>query len=168
VSGAISARPDTTGPSAVAYWPSSVAGLIGAYQARLELQTRGSRPAEFSWATLAHPPTTPSDPGNRPAPQPAVPRAAVFRVGDVFYAVDDVCPHRTGPLSEGTLEFTRRGVLVTCPFHGWQFDLATGACATSRGRFVRTWPVRADASGVRVLLPDAPGAPDPPDAPAPR
>ena len=95
-------------------------------------------------------------------------RIAVFRVGDVFYAVDDVCPHRTGPLSEGTLEFTRRGVLVTCPFHGWQFDLATGACATSRGRFVRTWPVRADASGVRVLLPDAPGAPDLPDPPAPR
>jgi serine/threonine kinase PknH len=74
LSGAISSRLDATGPSAVAFWPSSVAGLIGAYQARLEQETRGgSRPAEaggFSWAAPVHPPTTPSDPGhNRPVPQ---------------------------------------------------------------------------------------------------
>src|SRR6266567_414289 len=74
LSGAISSRPDATGPSAVAFWPSSVAGLIGAYQARLEEETRGgSGPAEaggFSWAAPVHPPTTPSDPGrNRPVPQ---------------------------------------------------------------------------------------------------
>jgi serine/threonine protein kinase len=68
LSGAISARLDTTGPSAVAFWPSSVIGVIAAYQARLEQETR--RPAEFSWATAAYPPTAPSDPGNRPAPQP--------------------------------------------------------------------------------------------------
>ena len=74
LSGAISSGLDATGPSAVAFWPSSVAGLIGAYQARLEQETRGgSRPAEaegFSWvsrSTAVHPPTTPSDPGsNRP------------------------------------------------------------------------------------------------------
>ena len=78
LSGATSSGRDATGPSAVAFWPSSVAGLIGAYQARLEQETRGgSRPAEaegFSWvsrSTSAHPPTTPSDPGNnRPQQQP--------------------------------------------------------------------------------------------------
>ncbi len=78
LSGTISSGPDATGPSAVAFWPSSVAGLIGAYQARLEQETRGgSRPAdagEFSWAsgsTSVHPSTTPSDPGNhRPQPPP--------------------------------------------------------------------------------------------------
>ena len=77
LSGAISSGRDATGPSAVAFWPSSVAGLIGAYQARLEQETRGgSRPAEaegFSWvsrSTSVHPPTTPSDPGNnRPQQQ---------------------------------------------------------------------------------------------------
>ncbi len=77
LSGAISSRLDATGPSAVAFWPSSVAALIGAYQARLEQETRGgSRPVEaerFSWvsrSTSVHPPTTPSDPGNnRPQPQ---------------------------------------------------------------------------------------------------
>jgi serine/threonine kinase PknH len=94
LSGAISRGMDTTGPSAVAFWPSSVAGVIAAYQARLEQETRGaSRPAEsrggsgpppqagrpagssppeqaeFSWATATYPPTTPSGPGNMPAPQ---------------------------------------------------------------------------------------------------
>ena len=79
LSGAISSRLDATGPSAVAFWPSSVAGLIGAYQARLEQETRdGGRPAAaegFSWAAPAYPPTTPSDPGRggRRGPQPPGP-----------------------------------------------------------------------------------------------
>ncbi len=84
LSGAISSRLDTTGPSAVAFWPSSVAGLIGAYQARLEQETRGGgRPAEaggFSWAAPVHPPTTPSDPGRgggRPQPPGRAPGAPV-------------------------------------------------------------------------------------------
>ena len=70
LSGAIAGGMDTTGPSAVAFWPSSVSRLIGAYQARLEEQTR-TRPAEaggFSWAV--HRPTTPSDPPGRSRPGP--------------------------------------------------------------------------------------------------
>jgi serine/threonine protein kinase len=71
LSGMIAGGMDTTGPSAVAFWPSSVARLIGAHQARLEEQTR-SRPVEpggFSWAASTRRPTTPSDPGpSRPAP----------------------------------------------------------------------------------------------------
>jgi hypothetical protein len=65
LSGMIADGIDATGPSAVAFWPSPVARLIGAYQARLELQTR-AMPAEgrgFSWATTVHRPTTLSDPG---------------------------------------------------------------------------------------------------------
>ena len=81
LSGMIAGGMDATGPSAVAFWPSSVARLIGAHQARLEEQTR-SRPAEgFSWATTTHRPTTPSDPGRNqppgprpPGPQPPAPR----------------------------------------------------------------------------------------------
>jgi serine/threonine protein kinase len=78
LSGAIAGGIDTTGPSAVAFWPSSVARLIGAHQARLEEQTR-SRPPEgggFSWAASTHRPTSPSDPGrNRPAPPAQSPPA---------------------------------------------------------------------------------------------
>ena len=73
LSGMIAGGMDTTGPSAVAFWPSSVARLIGAHQARLEEQTR-SRPVEpggFSWAASTRRPTTPSDPGpSRPASAP--------------------------------------------------------------------------------------------------
>jgi serine/threonine protein kinase len=72
LSGVIAGGMDATGPSAVAFWPSSVARLIGAYQARLEEETRSTRPADaggFSWATTVHRPTTPSDPGRaRPGP----------------------------------------------------------------------------------------------------
>jgi serine/threonine kinase PknH len=78
LSGMIDGGTDATGPSAVAFWPSSVARLIGAHQARLEEQTR-SRPAEgFSWATTTHRPTTPPDPGrDRPAPSGPPPQRPV-------------------------------------------------------------------------------------------
>jgi Protein kinase domain len=60
---AIAGRDQGTRPSAVAFWPRPVANVIGAYQARLEQETRGSRPAEdFSWAGAAHPATTPATP----------------------------------------------------------------------------------------------------------
>ena len=63
-----------TGLSAVAFWPQSVAGIIGAYQARVEQETRTGRPAdpqEFSWASAAHPPTSLSDSGNQGAQPPS-------------------------------------------------------------------------------------------------
>jgi len=44
------------------------------------------------------------------------------RVGDIYYAVDNRCPHAGGKLSEGKLEDT----VVTCPKHGSQFDLKGG------------------------------------------
>jgi len=63
LTGAVASRLDATGPSAVAFWPPAVARVIGAYQARLELETRGRPPADgFSWAAAVHPKTTPSNP----------------------------------------------------------------------------------------------------------
>jgi serine/threonine protein kinase len=65
---AIASGRHATGPSAVAFWPPPVAGIIGAYQARLERETSANgQPAQaqgFSWATAAHPPTTASNPGS--------------------------------------------------------------------------------------------------------
>jgi serine/threonine protein kinase len=70
---AIAGGGHATGPSAVAFWPRSVGGIIGAYQARIERETsasgRAAQAQGFSWATAVHPPTTPSDPGNNKAPQ---------------------------------------------------------------------------------------------------
>ncbi len=47
----------------------------------------------------------------------------VATLGGKPLALDNVCPHRGGPLAEGTIE---RGKIV-CPWHQWEFDLATGA-----------------------------------------
>ena len=49
-------------------------------------------------------------------------KIALFNVAGSFYAIDDTCTHRGGPLSEGVLE----GKKVTCPWHGAIFDVTTG------------------------------------------
>ena len=49
--------------------------------------------------------------------------AAVFNVDGTFCATQNNCPHRQGPLSEGKLD----GSTVTCPWHGSQFNVCTGA-----------------------------------------
>ena len=48
---------------------------------------------------------------------------ALFNVNGSYHAVDGLCLHRGGPLAEGYLG----GCIVTCPWHGWQFDVTTGA-----------------------------------------
>jgi nitrite reductase/ring-hydroxylating ferredoxin subunit len=47
---------------------------------------------------------------------------ALFNVGGTLYALDGVCPHQGGPLGKGELT----GCVVTCPWHGWQFDVTCG------------------------------------------
>lgn len=47
---------------------------------------------------------------------------ALFNVDGVFYALDGVCPHQGGPLGQGELN----GCVLTCPWHGWQFNVRTG------------------------------------------
>ncbi len=50
-------------------------------------------------------------------------RIALFHVPSGFYAISGSCVHRGGPLSEGELN----GYMVTCPWHGWKYDIRTGA-----------------------------------------
>lgn len=50
-------------------------------------------------------------------------RIALFNVEGTYYAIGDSCTHRGGPLSEGDVQGTK----VTCPWHGADFDLKTGA-----------------------------------------
>jgi len=47
---------------------------------------------------------------------------ALFNVAGTIHAIDGICPHQGGPLGQGMLE----GCIVTCPWHGWQFDVTTG------------------------------------------
>ena len=47
---------------------------------------------------------------------------AIASLGDKFYAINNTCLHRGGPLGQGLLH----GVAVTCPWHGWQYDVTNG------------------------------------------
>ena len=49
-------------------------------------------------------------------------KIAVFHAGGSFYAIDNTCTHRGGPLGEGDVYGTR----VVCPWHGWEYDFSTG------------------------------------------
>ena len=70
-------------------------------------------------------------------------RIAVFNVGGRYHAIDNTCPHRGGPLSEGTLE----GETVTCPWHGSKFTVTSGAVLSPPAREgVNPYPVR-DSGG---------------------
>ena len=50
-------------------------------------------------------------------------KIALFNIDGTFYAIDNTCTHRGGPLSEGAVE----GTEVTCPWHGAVFDVTSGA-----------------------------------------
>lgn len=72
---------------------------------------------------------------------------AVFRTADdQVYALEDRCPHKGGPLSEGIVH----GSSVTCPLHAWVFDLSTGQAQGADDGAVRTFAARVE--GARVLL----------------
>ncbi|SET80419.1 nitrite reductase small subunit NirD [Paracoccus homiensis] len=72
---------------------------------------------------------------------------ALFRTADDrVFALDDRCPHKGGPLSEGIVH----GASVTCPLHNWVFDMTTGMAQGADDGAVRTWPVRVEAG--RILI----------------
>ncbi|HXB61269.1 MAG TPA: Rieske (2Fe-2S) protein [Acidobacteriaceae bacterium] len=66
-------------------------------------------------------------------------------VDGTLRAVDNVCPHRQGPLAEGWIE---NGELV-CPWHGWSFNPETGVCTNASGA-VEAYPVKLQGPDVLV------------------
>lgn len=73
---------------------------------------------------------------------------AVANVDGTFRACTNACPHADGPLGEGTLE----GGLLTCPYHGWQFDLESGACPTNPDVELPTFDVQVVGNAVCVRI----------------
>jgi nitrite reductase (NADH) small subunit len=72
---------------------------------------------------------------------------AVFRThDDRVFALDDRCPHKGGPLSDGIVH----GAAVTCPLHNWVISLETGLAQGADSGRVATFPARVE--GGRVLL----------------
>ena len=71
---------------------------------------------------------------------------ALFNAGGKFFAIDNACKHRGGPLAEGDLE----GTEVICPWHGWTYDISTGQNLDDPSVKVGCYPVRVEGDDVLV------------------
>jgi nitrite reductase (NADH) small subunit len=73
---------------------------------------------------------------------------ALVRVGDEFYALQNACLHLKGPLGEGRLE----DHVLTCPWHGWQYDVRTGKNEFDLAIQLRKYDVRVEDGEVKVAV----------------
>jgi nitrite reductase/ring-hydroxylating ferredoxin subunit len=74
-------------------------------------------------------------------------KIGLFNVEGSFYAIDDSCTHRGGPLSEGVLE----GKQVTCPWHGAIYNVTTGEVLSPPApQGVARYSVRVEGSDIEV------------------
>jgi nitrite reductase (NADH) small subunit len=81
-------------------------------------------------------------------------RIGIFRTADDrIFALEDHCPHRGGPLSQGIVH----GVAVTCPLHNWVISLETGKALGADEGMVRTISVKVEGERLFIAL-DALGA----------
>jgi nitrite reductase/ring-hydroxylating ferredoxin subunit len=79
----------------------------------------------------------------------------VFNVNGTFHALTNYCPHEGGPLCAGYVRGTpvpstdelggvgwaREGEIIRCPWHQWEFDIASGRTLSTPARGIRTYPV---------------------------
>jgi nitrite reductase (NADH) small subunit len=76
-------------------------------------------------------------------------RIAIFRtMDDKFFAIEDRCPHKDGPLSQGIVH----GNAVTCPLHNWVISLETGTALGADKGSVNTIPLRQDGDKLYIAL----------------
>ena len=71
---------------------------------------------------------------------------AVANVDGKFCAISSICAHQAGPLGEGELE----GQIVTCPWHGWQYDVTTGKVVPNQSLGVDAYPVEVRGDEIFV------------------
>ena len=74
---------------------------------------------------------------------------ALFNVSGQFYAIDNICPHQGGPLGEGMLD----GTEVTCPWHGWSFDVKTGVSTFNPSASVPSLKVKVEGDDIYIAVP---------------
>jgi nitrite reductase (NADH) small subunit/3-phenylpropionate/trans-cinnamate dioxygenase ferredoxin subunit len=73
---------------------------------------------------------------------------ALFNVAGTFYALDNTCLHRGGPVGEGDLE----DAIVTCPWHGFQYDVTTGRNVFDVQVGLETFAVRVEGDEVSIAV----------------
>ena len=73
---------------------------------------------------------------------------ALFNVDGEFFAISNTCLHRGGPLGEGMLD----GDVVTCPWHGWRFNVKTGISPVMPTAKIATHQVKVEGNDVMVAV----------------
>lgn len=129
-----------------------IAGLHLAAGWREGLRDGGMGGARAEWVDICAPADIP-DKRAVIAPLPGGERVAVFRDGARIFAVSNVCRHQNGPLGEGCI----KDGSVTCPWHGWQYDPATGVSPPPYTEKIATYNARLERG--RVLVKAAPNPP---------
>lgn len=91
----------------------------------------------------------------------------IFNVRGRFYALRNICPHKRGPLCTGEVAgrgsatappsvtggfvaYERAGEIIRCPWHAWQFDIASGQCLVDPAVRVKTYPIIVDGDELIV------------------
>ncbi len=91
----------------------------------------------------------------------------IFNIGGRFYALRNICPHKRGPLctgevagrgtaqtppsvSDSHIDYEKDGQILRCPWHAWQFDIASGQCLVDPTVRVKTYPVLVDGDDLVV------------------
>lgn len=97
-------------------------------------------------------------PGERKVVQIAQRSVGVFNVKGKYYAIRNQCPHAGGPMCEGvtsglvrsdspgTYDYIMRGEIIRCPWHGWEFEIATGQSWLDPAKTkVRAYPTEVES-----------------------
>jgi len=75
-------------------------------------------------------------------------RIALYHIPTGFFATENTCPHRGGPLGEGDIIVNE----IVCPWHLWSFEIETGVCVGNPEIRIATYDVRVDGDRVLVRL----------------
>ena len=75
---------------------------------------------------------------------------AIFNVEGRLHAIDNTCPHQGGPLGEGYLEGE---AIVSCPWHGWTFDVRTGVSPIDPDMRVACFRIRVESGDILLEIP---------------
>ncbi len=73
---------------------------------------------------------------------------ALFHLDEQIYAIDGICPHQGGPLAEGECN----GTIVTCPWHGWQFDVRNGQSPTFKSIRHPVYDVKLENDDIMIQI----------------
>ena len=93
-------------------------------------------------------------------------KIGVFNIDGEFFALPNICPHQFGPLSEGGVsgmlsctaesnwnhEWIKDGEILTCPWHGIEFDIKTGQALASPKMKVRQYQIAVEDGQVKLTL----------------